>query len=58
MMGFGGRIVCGSRVVVRVVVFGFGIADGSGINSGCGCWITCGQHIGGCGILVEMAEGT
>jgi hypothetical protein len=33
-VGFRGKIVRGSRVVGRVVVFG--IADGNGINSGLG----------------------
>ncbi len=55
-VGFGGMIVHGSQVVGRVVVFG--IADGSGINGGCGSLITCGQRFGGCGIVVGTAGGT
>ncbi len=35
-----------------------GIADESGISSGLGFWITCGQCFGGHGIVVEMAGGT
>ncbi len=42
-------------MVCHVVVIG--IADESGMNGGCGFWITCGQRIGGRGIVVGTAGG-